>query len=160
MKHAKHDKTNAARLLEQKKVDFSYHTYEADATASGAKIAEMLGKDPDRIFKTLVTEGKSGENYVFVIPVSGELDLKKAAAAVGEKSVSMLKQRDLLSKTGYVHGGCSPIGMKKFFRTTFDATLYDGGTVSFNAGKVGHMLELAPSEIEKVIRFKTADLTK
>ena len=116
----KHEKTNVMRILDQKKIDYVSHSYDGTGSVSGVEVAEALGQNPDFVFKTLVTEGKSREHYVFVIPVSAELDLKKAAHAVGEKSIVMIKSKELLPLTGYVHGGCSPIGMKKFFKTVID----------------------------------------
>lgn len=156
---AKDDKTNVMRVLEQKKVSYVSHRYEADQAMTGDAIAALLGEDPMRVFKTLVTEGKSREHYVFVIPVSAELDLKKAAKAVSEKAVSMIKQKDLLPLTGYVHGGCSPIGMKKAFPTVFDESVLNGEKVFFSAGKVGYQVEVSVSDLEKVLRFETADVT-
>ena len=113
-------KTNAIRLLEQKKIPFSIHHYVDSGAVSGMEVAEVLGENPEAVFKTLVTVGKSGEHYVFVVPVNKELNLKKAANVAGEKSVSMIKSKELLPLTGYIHGGCSPIGMKKFFKTFID----------------------------------------
>ena len=113
----KNEKTNVMRVLDQKKVPYAAHSYEPDASLSGEDIARILNEDAVKVFKTLVTQGKSGQYYVFVIPVKGELDLKKAAKAAGEKAVSMIKQKELLPLTGYVHGGCSPVGMKKQFPT-------------------------------------------
>ena len=115
----KEEKTNVMRVLDGKKISYESHSYEPDATMSGEEIAGILGEDPEKVFKTLVTQGKSGAYYVFVVPVGAELDLKKAAKASGEKSVGMIKQKELLPLTGYVHGGCSPIGMKKQFPTLF-----------------------------------------
>lgn len=155
---AKDDKTNVMRVLDQKKVSYKAHTYEPDPGKTGAEIAVMLGNDPKRVFKTLVTEGKSGEHFVFVIPVEKELDLKKAAKAVGEKSISMIPQKNLLPLTGYVHGGCSPIGMKKFFRTTIDESAKAHETICFSAGRVGCQVETDPRDLEKVIRIGYADL--
>lgn len=117
-----------------------------------------MGQDPKRVFKTLVTVGKSKNNYVFVIPVEKELNLKKAAKIVGEKSIDMLKSKDLLSLTGYIHGGCSPIGMKKFFKTVIDISAEDYDTIIFSAGKIGYQVEMSLSELSKVIRFTTADI--
>ena len=112
------EKTNVMRVLEQKKVPYKGHCYVDTDAVSGVEVAEVLGQDPAHVFKTLVTMGKTKQNYVFVIPVARELDLKKAAKAVGEKSIEMVKSKDLLPLTGYIHGGCSPVGMKKFFKTT------------------------------------------
>ena len=153
------EKTNVMRILDQNKVKYIPHTYETQVAASGTQAADIIGVEYCRVFKTLVTVGKSANYYVFVIPVEHELDLKKAAKAVGEKSVEMIKAKDLLPLTGYVHGGCSPIGMKKFFRTTFHTTASDYDSVVFSAGKIGRHVELNINELQKVIRFSFADLT-
>ena len=112
----------------------------------------------NRLSRQLVTVGKTGKNYVFVVPVNKELDLKKAAKAVGEKSIEMIKSKELLPLTGYVHGGCSPIGMKKFFPTTFHKTAEDFETIMFSAGKIGHQVEVKLSDVDKVIRYQIADI--
>lgn len=151
-------KTNVQRVLEQKKIKYiKHHCEEADGH-TGLEIAGITGQNPDKVFKTLVTEGATKQHYVFVIPVADELDLKKAAKVVGEKSIAMLKSKDLLALTGYVHGGCSPIGMKKFFRTTFHETAKNFDTISFSAGKIGEFVELSPHDAAKVIKFGFADL--
>lgn len=152
------EKTNVMRLLEQKKVKYTSYCYEQTGETNGEEIAKILGEDPNQVFKTLVTVGKSGKNYVFVIPVNRELDLKKAAKAVGEKSIDMLKAKDLLPLTGYIHGGCSPIGMKKFFRTTVHETAQSFDTIFFSGGKVGYQVELAPGDLEKMIRLSYCNL--
>lgn len=152
------EKTNVMRLLEQKKIPYTSRTYEQDASASGEEIAEILGEDPDCVFKTLVTQGKSKQYYVFVIPVNAELNLKKAAKAVSEKSVAMIKQKELLPLTGYIHGGCSPIGMKKAFPTVLHETAADFETIFFSAGKVGFQVEVAPSDLKKVVNYRLADV--
>ena len=154
----KDDKTNVMRILDSKKVPYAHYAYSFDGVPSGTEAAEKMGKDPSSVFKTLVTVGKSGEHYVFVIPVDRELDLKKAAAAVGEKNIEMIRSKELLPLTGYVHGGCSPVGMKKFFTTTFDASAGRLTTVTFSAGRIGRQVELALSDLEKVIRFSLHDL--
>ena len=123
-------------------------------------MAEVLGQDPDRCFKTLVTVGKTGEHYVFMVPVASELDLKKAAKAVGEKSVEMIKSKDLLPLTGYIHGGCSPIGMKKFFKTTVHYTAADYDTIFFSGGRIGFQIELDIEDLGRVIEYKLEDITK
>ena len=156
---AKEEKTNVMRVLTQKKVEYVGHTYEQDASLTGAEIAAKMGENPEAVFKTLVTQGKSKNYYVFVIPVEKELDLKKAAKAVGEKSIEMLPLKELLPLTGYVHGGCSPIGMKKFFTTTFDESLNNLERVYFSGGKVGFQVEVAVKDIEKVIGYNTAEVT-
>ena len=154
----KQEKTNVMRLLDQQGIVYESHCYEGTGAVSGAEVAQVLGQDPDRVFKTLVTEGKSGQHYVFVIPVLQELDLKKAAAAAGEKSIAMVKSKELLPLTGYVHGGCSPIGMKKPFPTFVEesAILFD--RILFSAGKIGYQVELAPEELGKLTPFQYADL--
>lgn len=155
---AAEEKTNVMRVLDQKKVAYKHYCYVETGETNGEKVAEILGQDPSHVFKTLVTVGKTGANYVFVIPVNQELDLKKAAKAVGEKSIDMLKAKDLLPLTGYIHGGCSPIGMKKFFKTTIHETAKDFETIYFSAGKVGYQVEVNPSDLGKVIRFEYANL--
>ena len=156
---AKNDKTNVCRVLDQKKVPYEMHMYDPNTGISGVEVAASLGQDPARTFKTLVTVGKSKNHYVFVIPVAKELDLKKAAAAVGEKNIEMISQKDLLPLTGYIHGGCSPIGMKKFFQTTIDSTAMNYDTIMFSGGKVGYQVEMAPEDLEKVIKYSVAALT-
>lgn len=153
------EKTNVMRILEQKKIPYVPHIYSDTAETNGMEIAARLGEDPDRCFKTLVTVGKSSNKYVFVIPVNRELDLKKAAKAVGEKSVEMLKSKDLLPLTGYVHGGCSPIGMKKFFKTVINITAENFETFYFSAGRIGYQVELSLSDLKRVIPFELVDLT-
>ena len=155
---AKDDKTNVMRVLEGKKVQYISHMYEPDDTMSGEEIAALLGEDAQKVFKTLVTTGKSGQHYVFVIPVKEELDLKKAAKAVSEKSISMLPQKELLPLTGYVHGGCSPIGMKKAFPTIIHETACNFEKIFFSAGKVGYQVEVSVNDIDKVVRVCYADV--
>lgn len=152
------DKTNVMRVLDSKKVSYTAHTYEPDATMSGEEIAALLGEDADKVFKTLVTQGKSGQYLVFVVPVKPELDLKKAAKAANEKAVGMIKQKELLPLTGYVHGGCSPIGMKKQFPTYIHETAGQYDTVFVSAGKVGYQVELPPEDLIRIAGCKTADL--
>ena len=153
-------KTNAIRILEQKKADFKVLTYTVtDEPLSGVEVAGILGLDPAAVFKTLVTYGKSGANYVFVIPVSEELDLKKAAAAAGEKSIAMLKSKDLLGLTGYVHGGCSPVGMKKLFPTFIDRQAKNCSVISVSGGKIGTHVQISLDELAKAVPFQVADLT-
>ena len=155
----KKERTNVMRLLDSLDIQFGEHTYPADTAFSGTQVAELIGEDPEKVFKTLVTVGASHEHYVFVIPVSSELNLKKAAKAVGEKSIEMIKSRELLPLTGYIHGGCSPIGMKKFFTTTIDesAILFD--TIIFSAGKIGFQVEISLDQLRKAIDFSLAELT-
>lgn len=147
------------RLLEQKKIPFRSYTYESEQAITGLEVAERLGQNPEQVFKTLVTTGKSGTHYVFVIPVGAGLDLRKAAKAVGEKSLEMLKQKDLLPLTGYVHGGCSPIGMKKAFRTVIDASVQQFESLIFSGGRIGLQVELSLADLARVVRFETADIT-
>ena len=155
----KEEKTNVMRVLDGKKIPYESHSYEPDATLTGEEIAGILGEDPDKVFKTLVTQGKSGAYYVFVVPVRAELDLKKAAKASGEKAVSMIRQKELLPLTGYVHGGCSPIGMKKQFPTWVHETMTGYEKVFVSAGKVGFQIELSPTDLIAVTGGKTADIT-
>ncbi len=154
----KEEKTNVMRVLDGKKIPYESHTYEPDATMSGEQIAGILGEDPSHVFKTLVTQAKSGAYYVFVVPVVEELDLKKAAKATGEKAISMIKQKDLLPLTGYVHGGCSPIGMKKAFPTFIHETAAGFDKVFVSAGKVGFQVELSPNDLISITRCKLADI--
>lgn len=152
------DKTNVMRVLDSKKIKYESYSYEPDATMTGEEIAALLGEDAAMVFKTLVTQGKSGAYYVFVVPVKEELDLKKAAKAAGEKSISMIKQKELLGLTGYVHGGCSPIGMKKQFPTFVHETAKDYEHIFVSAGKVGFQVELAPEDLKSVVRYTEADI--
>ena len=156
----KTEKTNVMRLLEQKKLPYTPHDYLATGAVSGVEVAAALGEPPERVFKTLVTTGASGGHYVFVIPVAEELDLKKAAKAVGEKSIAMLPQKDLLPLTGYIHGGCSPLGMKKLFPTCIDETAQLFDTICVSAGRRGLQVELRPDDLCAVIGAEYADLTE
>lgn len=158
MKSNKEEKTNVMRVLESKKIQYTSHSYEADSTLTGAQIAGLLGEDVSKVFKTLVTQGKSNQYYVFVVPVEAELDLKKAAKAAGEKAIAMIKQKDLLPLTGYVHGGCSPIGMKKQFPTFIHETAQNLEKIYVSAGKVGFQVELDPKELIEVTRSTLADI--
>lgn len=153
------DKTNVMRLLEQKKVAYQHYTYESEGAITGLEVAEKLGQDPAQVFKTLVTTGRSGAHYVFVIPVGAGLDLKKAAKAVGEKSLEMLKQKELLPLTGYIHGGCSPIGMKKPFRTTIDSTAEQFDSIIFSGGRIGLQVQVSLPDLARLVRFQLADIT-
>jgi len=154
------EKTNVMRVLDQKKISYIAHTFDvSDGHLDGVTAAARIGKEPREVFKTLVTVSAGGGHYVFVIPVDRELDLKKAAKAVGEKSVAMIKQADLLSLTGYVHGGCSPVGMKKLFPTMFDESASDLTTITVSAGKVGRQVEVAPGDLIALVRGATAKLT-
>ena len=155
----KNAKTNAVRILEQKKASFQLHTYVPDGALSGVEAAGILGLDPAVVFKTLVTTGRTGANYVFVIPVAEELDLKKAAFAAGEKNISMLKSKDLLGLTGYIHGGCSPIGMKKQLATFIGRQAESCPPIVVSGGKAGLHVELSLAELRKAVLFQIADLT-
>ncbi len=152
-------KTNAIREVEAARIPFQFRTFECEGAPSGVEVAQMLGEDPDRVFKTLVTQGKSGGHFVFMIPVAAELDLKKAAAAVGEKAVAMLPARELLPLTGYVHGGCSPVGMKKQFPTVMDETAQLFDTILYSGGRIGCQLETASDALVSLIGAGYADLT-
>lgn len=148
------EKTNVMRILEQKKINYNSYSYVDTDAISGIEVASVLNQDPNRVFKTLVTIANTNNYYVFVIPVNKELDLKKAAKSVGVKSVSMIKQKDLLPLTGYIHGGCSPIGMKKSFLTTFDNTCLDYDTILFSAGKIGYQVEVNVKDLESIIKLQ------
>lgn len=155
-----HDhKTNAMRVLDAAGVAYEARFFDRPEALSGVEVARLLGLDPDRVFKTLVTRGKSGEHYVFMIPVACELDLKKAAAAAGEKAVAMVKSRELLPLTGYVHGGCSPLAMTKQFPTAIDETCALHERIAFSGGRIGCQIEMAPDDLARVIPLRTADLT-
>ena len=152
------EKTNVMRILDQKKIAYESYSYVDTGAVSGIEVAEVLGENPDMVFKTLVTVGKSKTNYVFVIPVNCELDLKKAAHAVKEKSVEMLKSKELLPLTGYVHGGCSPVGMKKRFATVIDSSAENFDTIIYSAGKIGFQVETSLDELGKVVAFTVGKL--
>ena len=154
----KEEKTNVMRVLDQKKIPYTAHTYPADGPIDGVSVAGYLGQDVERVFKTLVTKGNTGAYYVFDIPVAENLDLKKAAKAVGEKSIAMLPQKDLLPLTGYVHGGCSPVGMKKQFPTVFHETAELFDTICVSAGKIGHQVQVRPGDLLALLGAKTADV--
>ena len=152
------EKTNVMRILDGKKVPYKAHTYKPDASMSGVEIAALLGEEPAKVFKTLVTVGRSGQHYVFVIPVAEELNLKKAAAASGEKAIAMIKQKELLPLTGYIHGGCSPIGMKKPFPTWIHESALEQETVFVSAGKVGFQIEIEAEALSETAGCRFADL--
>ncbi len=153
------EKTNVMRLLDAAGISYSHYCYADTDAVSGVEVAAVLGEDPEQVFKTLVTRGRTGQLYVFVIPVAEELDLKKAAHAAGEKSIEMIKSRELLPLTGYIHGGCSPIGMKKQYPTFIDETVELLDTFLFSAGKIGYQVEVAPEDLRRVVDYQTADLT-
>lgn len=152
-------KTNVMRILEQKRIKYKGYTYECTEALSGTEVASALNENPDHIFKTLVTVGKSKEHYVFMIPVAKELNLKKAAAVAGEKNIEMIKSKDLLPLTGYVHGGCSPIGMKKQFKTVIDESAENFETIIFSGGKIGYQVELTLQDLKSVVDFDLKSLT-
>ena len=161
MAKQKDEKTNVMRILDQKEIPYTPHTYPhwEGVAVDGVTVAGIMGQDPERVFKTLVARGASGALYVFDIPVADSLDLKKAAKAVGEKSVAMLHQKELLPLTGYVHGGCSPIGMKKQYPTVFHETAEILDTIIVSAGKIGCQVELSPTDLIGLVGAETADLT-
>ena len=156
----KQQKTNVMRTLEQKKIKYTPHEYpHDDGPVDGATVAALIGRDPKCVFKTLVTRGASKANYVYVIPVLSELDLKKAAKAVGEKSIAMIHVSEITELTGYVRGGCSPIGMKKQFTTVFDLSALDQKTIIVSAGKIGAQIEAAPGDLIALTRGSAQDIT-
>lgn len=159
MPKEKIEKTNAMRLLDAKKAVYKEHILPIVEAVSGEEAATLLGVDSKYVYKTLVTVGKSLEHYVFVVPVACELDLKKAAQAVGEKNIEMVRSKDLLPLTGYVHGGCSPVGMKKLFKTIIDASAEKVDKLYFSGGKIGYQIETTLAELKKAIPFKLADIT-
>ena len=152
-------KTNAMRILDRLKIEYEVVSCECDEFTGGSKIADMEGIPHELSYKTIVCRGKSGEHYVFVIPVDDEIDLKSAASAVGEKSVAMLPSKELLSLTGYVHGGCSPVSMKKLFPTVFHESCLEQDTICVSAGKIGFQVEVRPADLMAQVRAKTADVT-
>lgn len=153
-------KTNAMRILESENIDFEIIEYSTKDGIGGVDVAEKLGEDKDRVFKTLVTESKEGENFVFVVPVSSELDLKKAAKASESKKVEMIPQKKLLPLTGYVHGGCSPVGMKKEFKTFIDSSAENLDFFYVSGGKVGMQIKLNPKELVNLIDGEFTDIKK
>lgn len=158
MSHSEY-KTNVMRILDKKKITYQHFCYVNTGAISGLEVAAVLKQNPDQVFKTLVTISKSGKYYVFMIPVAKELDLKKAAQSVKEKSVEMLHLKDLLPVTGYVHGGCSPIGMKKQFDTVIDFSAENFDTIIFSAGKIGYQVELSLCDLQKIVPYSPADIT-
>ena len=151
-------KTNVMRMLDKAGIKYKHYTYADTDAISGIEVATVLNQNPEQVFKTLVTVSKSKKYYVFMIPAGKELDLKKAAQAVGEKSIEMLKSKELLPLTGYIHGGCSPIGMKKFFTTTVDSSAQSFDTIIFSAGKIGYQIELALNDLAKIIKFQLKEV--
>lgn len=156
-KHEK--KTNAMRELDNVGAAYNVRTWDCSEAMSGVEVANLLGLEVERVFKTLVTVGKSGNHYVFMVPVAQELDLKRAAAAVGEKSIHMIKSKELLPLTGYIHGGCSPLGMKKRFTTTIDEPARDLECITFSGGKLGCQIDTSVDALAKAIPLNFAALT-
>lgn len=152
------EKTNVMRILDQKKIKYTPHCYEGTGAISGMEVAEVLKENPKKVFKTLVTIGASKKNYVFVVPVYAELDLKKAANSVNEKNIEMIKSKDLLALTGYIHGGCSPIGMKKPFRTVMDDSALENDTIMFSAGKIGYQVEMNPLDLKGLVNISFVNI--
>ena len=146
------------RILEQKKIKYNSYSYASTQAISGMEVATALNQDPNCVFKTLVTVGTSRNNYVFLVPVNKELNLKKAAKSVNEKKVEMIKSKELLPLTGYIHGGCSPIGMKKQFKTVINITAQNFEKIIFSAGKIGYQVEMSLENLQKVINFTLADI--
>ena len=157
---AKNDKTNVMRVLEQHKIPYEGHNYLDSGAVSGTEVAAALNEDPEVVFKTLVTVGKTGNHYVFLVPVEKELNLKKAAAAVGEKNIEMIKSKELLPLTGYIHGGCSPIGMKKQFQTVIHESASTLEKIFFSGGKIGFQVEVRVEDLNKVLKSDFADIAE
>ena len=155
----KDEKTNVMRILDQKKVKYNSYNYLKTGAISGMEVAKALDENPNLTFKTLVTVGKTNNHYVFLVPVNKELDLKKAAKVVNEKNIEMVKSKELLSLTGYIHGGCSPIGMKKSFKTVIDSSAKNYDKLIFSGGKIGYQVETTLDELKKVINFDLKDIT-
>lgn len=154
------EKTNVMRILEQNKIPFSSYSYADTDAVSGREVALVLGQDENRVFKTLVTVGQSKNHYVFLVPVCKELNLKKGAKAVKEKNIEMIKSKELLPLTGYIHGGCSPIGMKKQFKTTIDVSAENFDTITFSAGKIGYQVEVNLNDLKKILNFELSDISE
>lgn len=153
------EKTNVMRILDQNKIEYVTHCYTDTDAVSGMEVANVLKQDPNQVFKTLATIGASKTYYVYLVPVNRELDLKKCAKIVNEKSIEMIKSKDLLSITGYIHGGCSPIGMKKTFKTIIDISVSNFKTIIFSGGKIGYQVEISLSDLNKVIQFELGDIS-
>ena len=152
------EKTNVMRIFDQKKLEYKPHFYGDTGAVSGVDVANALGEEPHSVFKTLVTVGKSKKNYVFMIPVCEELDLKMAGKAVGEKSIEMIKSTELLQLKGYIHGGCSPVGMKKLFTTTIHSTAENFERIFFSGGKIGCQVETTLENLKKIVPVRIADI--
>lgn len=154
------DKTNVMRIFDKNKIDYESHYYADTEAISGMEVADVLHQNPDQVFKTLVTVGSSKNHYVFLVPVNRELNLKKAAKAVNEKSIGMIKAKELLPLTGYIHGGCSPIGMKKQFVTVIDSSAAGFETILFSGGRIGYQVETSLEELKKLIKFEMSDISE
>ena len=154
----KQEKTNVMRILDQNNITYNVHDYSDTDMVSGLEVASVLNQDPNIVFKTLVTVGKSNNHYVFLVPVSSNLDLKKASKVVNEKSIEMIKSKELLPLTGYIHGGCSPVGMKKQFKTIIDISAKNNDKIYFSAGKIGYQIETTLDELSKVIDYSLEDI--
>ena len=152
------EKTNVMRLLDAKKIEYKAYEYDKNET-DGMNVAKLVGKDESQVFKTLVTRSNNNKYFVFCIPVNKSLDLKKAASSVKVKSIEMIKQKELLPLTGYIHGGCSPIGMKKPFTTTIDASCMNFDTICVSAGKVGYQVEIKVEDLKTYINANICELT-
>ena len=154
----KEEKTNVMRILDQRKIAHREYNYQPDGVPSGVECADIIGLPHEMVFKTLVTMGTKGRHYVFMVPVAQELNLKKAAKAAGDKNIALVPSKDLLELTGYIHGGCSPIGMKKYFPTFIDASAEGLETIAFSAGKIGHQVELTLADLRSVVKVESAEL--
>ena len=153
----KNDKTNVMRLLDEWGIEYEHFAYNPELV-NAVEVAKACKQEPEAVFKTLVTVGKTGEHYVFMIPSNGELDLKKAAKIAGEKAIEMIPQKQLLPLTGYIHGGCSPIGMKKQFKTVFHETAYNFETIIFSGGKIGYQIEMKLNDMSKIFKYTLSDI--
>lgn len=154
------DKTNPMRILDHAKIEYKVHDYSETGFLAAMDVAKTLGEKPEEVFKTLVTQGKSEKYYVFVVPATGELDLKKAATSVGEKSVSMIPSKELLANTGYVHGGCSPLGLRKPMKVIIDQSAKDNERFYISAGKIGLQIEMRFEDLSKVLDYSLADIKR
>ena len=148
------------RILDAHKIFYRHFSYDVNSSLSGVDIAHVQNQNPDMVFKTLLTMARPGRYYVFLIPVARELNLKRAAIATGEKSLNMVHQRDLHGICGYVHGGCSPIGMKKLFPTFVDISAQQFDSIIFSAGRPGHQIQMAPSDLQSIVPFIFADVSE
>ena len=157
---AKESKTNAMRILDKNKIDYGIYTYECDEFTDGISVSEKIGRPPEKCFKTLVTEGKSKNYFVFVLPVAEELDLKKAAASVGEKSVEMIQVKDINKVTGYIRGGCTPIGMKKPFQTVVDKSAAGFEKIIVSGGRIGSQIGIKPGDLIRTVNGTFEDIVK